>query len=269
MAQYKQDHSRRIDGDIIITRKEAFFDLGDAVKCHWSVFTAHHHSLVNATQVRGRALVALEQAREVRDALGEQLKVDYQWGFHNTLWPDFADRNSPDLPSDKVRAALFPGGNPTRAGRSRQWLIDAVDAVVDTIESGVAADRPPSCLPKEWCVKMRTTLDAYRRSIDAVRIAYDAYNALAVDVGIARSTWDRSHRLLTELTRFSLAETSEIHRLPTLIPPAVSPAAATEELVDAPTVSDEEVLVGTVVAPGEEADPFVDLSDLLTVEEAA
>jgi len=266
MALFKNDHSRRIDGDAILARKSAFKDLGDLVWTHWTMFSESHTALMVANDARGDALIILEAAREARDDLGDDLKRLYAWGYYNIRWPAFDDWRNGDLPGARVSAALFPGGNPSHACRTRQWTIDSAGRVVAAIDAGMAKDLPKSCLPPAFVADIRGSLEVFKEAILAVRLAEDVHNDAVADVMDARARWDRSHRLLVDITRFSLNTRSEIHRLSKLIPMTSSPRTAVEAEFEGEEVAEQEVLevLETTAIPADLA-PIVALTELPTI----
>ncbi len=92
----------------------------------------------------------LDTLRVKRDGQAAALRALYAWGYHNAVWPSYEDWKGGELSGTVIRGNLFPGGSPSHAGRSRQWLHSAVGMSAYTklaLESQGKGERLSSLIP--------------------------------------------------------------------------------------------------------------------------
>ncbi len=246
MTLYKQDHRRRIDGDIIVARESLFTELGVVLATTWTAFAEAQQALQAIAAERTDALTELSELRSVRDAQYDDLCALYSWGYSHLVWPCFSDwRSSSDLP--QLRPKVFPGGAPSHAYRSRQWMVDAVAASLAALAAGRAGGLPSSCLPPSWVQELTATLAGYRNSMSEISMAKAASDQAFLDIEAVRSQWDQCYRVLVANTKFALAQQGQSERFSLLIPAvAKAPDASLESVVSDP-VDEAEVLELEVV----------------------
>ena len=220
MAIYKTDHRRNVDGDNINLRASEFTELGDIVAGSLASFSRVHEDMKAATVLRMHSENDIEDLRRKRDALTVDLVSLYAWGYYNAVWPSYEDWEGGELPGAVIRASLYPGGSPSRAGRSRQWLKSAVSMSIEAIKAGKARNLPASCMPAQYVSDLIATYEAYLGSIAAVTASQTVLEKAIAKVTEARAAWDLAYKVLVSNTKFALTAMGESDRLSKLIPVA-------------------------------------------------
>lgn len=230
MATFRSDRERRMTGDRILSRKDAFTAIHPAVAEVHGVFARAHQDLQTAISARTKETKDAEDARETRDAAYKRVAGQLTWAYaevERKLTPSWDALPDADL-VDKARANLFPLGPPAVFGSTNQLTHDAMVTYLDRVNRVPPAERPP---PAFMQAAQAALTEASKAAAAVNTEADEASTATRQHTG-ARARWDNVHVALKEVTSGFLRLAGKVDLFSTLFQDLPVNAAAGEYSTD-------------------------------------
>lgn len=197
MAIYRTDRDRRIIGDRIVAKKDAFAAIHDAVTEIWQLFLIIHTKLQEALENRQREQTEDGKARLARDHAHEFGLAAYRWAYaklDGLLMPGW-DEPPQDEEISATRERLFPLGAPHEIGPSPQKVFDGLSHLLTALEREDAVSYPEDFL-KEAAAR-RARLEATIGDVSREEMETRTWARQHMEL---REKWDIHFRSLHEVT---------------------------------------------------------------------
>ncbi|MBI5497385.1 MAG: hypothetical protein HY904_20390 [Deltaproteobacteria bacterium] len=235
MATFRSDRERRMLGDRVVSRKDAFVAVHPAVAEVHAGFADAHGKLQAAIATRDKETGDAQKARDARDDEVAKSNAQYAWAYnelHRIMAPSWDAKVDEDLYAKTV-ARLFPLGPPATVGATSQLVLDGMKTFVDRVAHEQGVQYPPAFLQaaRAGVAAVTAHIAKVNKEADEASAATDAHQA-------ARDKWDTHHQALLEITTGFLRLKDDLGQLNVLfqdIP--VSAAAGIGGSQDAPAAA--------------------------------
>jgi len=228
MAIFNSDRQKRIIGDRIIAKQQAFNQINPGVKDVFSYFEKTHVVLQEALEERQREETEDSMARQKREEAVDRAMNVYSWAYNQVqalLQPSWNEVTDP-TEVDSVRERLFPLGNPTAVSASTQLTIDGLTHFLNAVEREDAVRYPANFISDA-----KKVLDSVSKTVDEVSREMEETRNLTKAAIDMRNDWENAYLSLKEITSCYLRLNNEHHRMGALfgVLPSASKGAAEGE----------------------------------------